>query len=606
TAESVSFYLDPARVICPHPGCHQPVRRPHYLCPNCGAVHKKLRPGRFGLFYRRCACQKARIPTLDILGRKDLEGICPHCSRNHDVRWLNAGTRSVSLVGGGYSGKTHFGLMAIQAFLREGGKAGQSLELLPIASNEAYQRGTALLNKGLALSEADVSGNLAFAVAREDYQRGSGALLVEDPGSDAYGDLITTARARLAPHADGYLFLIDPFSIREVSANFQQQITHLAGTIYPASDPPMLVYQRFRKAIHIAEKPGNLPRPIAVVVTKSDALALIAEGGAGFDLSNSLHPGSRPGTIRQWLIDQGEGNLVRTLESDFSEVSYFCASALGQLPDTGRPAQPAGVLAPLAWLLRSWNDAEGYLPGTNFWHKVPVRFAIGMLSALLLFGALGWGGGAIAGRYLQADQLAWAGEATEKFMGWIQDVEGMADQAIAEFSGPMGGFRFVRPYKGLNLRASPDANGALIKSLPRGTALVLKTDSTRRILRQDNWVSVATNFGDAGWVYAGPGWRNLALRDPASLRFRGDEKPEGPPEKDIREAITQYYKQLAERKGERELRTISQVKVLSAGEDRVEVEVRLVERDLASGEISLEKRDFELIEKEGWWVTKMR
>lgn len=64
------------------PACKRRYSIPTYICPVCGAEHKALRPGRYGIFYRTCSCG-TKIPSISLLGRNKLDYKCPHCGKKH-------------------------------------------------------------------------------------------------------------------------------------------------------------------------------------------------------------------------------------------------------------------------------------------------------------------------------------------------------------------------------------------------------------------------------------------------------------------------------------------------------------------------------------------
>ncbi|MEX0776357.1 MAG: hypothetical protein WD042_11690 [Phycisphaeraceae bacterium] len=64
------------------PACHHR-GRPAYACPKCRSVELDLRPSAYGIFSVQCKTCGTRIPTLDSLGRSDLNRRCGHC----DAAW---------------------------------------------------------------------------------------------------------------------------------------------------------------------------------------------------------------------------------------------------------------------------------------------------------------------------------------------------------------------------------------------------------------------------------------------------------------------------------------------------------------------------------------
>ena len=91
---------------------------------------------------------------------------------------------------------------------------------------------------------------------------------------------------------------------------------------------------------------------MAIVVTKTDALNKIEKNTLPFSSNQVMNIESISQIVRQWFIDRDEGNLVRNIENDFHDISYFQCSSLGHSPGKGKPFTPKGVILPLEHLLK--------------------------------------------------------------------------------------------------------------------------------------------------------------------------------------------------------------------------------------------------------------
>ena len=49
---------------------HERFPLPVYVCPACGAEHRRLVPGRWGILRRECACRSTSLPTMVLNGRQ--------------------------------------------------------------------------------------------------------------------------------------------------------------------------------------------------------------------------------------------------------------------------------------------------------------------------------------------------------------------------------------------------------------------------------------------------------------------------------------------------------------------------------------------------------
>ena len=104
-AESSWHKLKRAEASCPH--CYHVMPRPAYRCPGCAKLHRDLRPGRLGLFARRCDCGTL-LPTMVLRAAWRLSAVCQKCTKP-----LRAGSGAlrdvrIPIFGDTSAGKTRF------------------------------------------------------------------------------------------------------------------------------------------------------------------------------------------------------------------------------------------------------------------------------------------------------------------------------------------------------------------------------------------------------------------------------------------------------------------------------------------------------------------
>ena len=104
-AESSWHKLKRAEASCPQ--CYQVMPRPAYRCPGCSKLHRDLRPGRLGLFARRCDCGTL-LPTMVLRAAWRLSAVCQKCAKP-----LRAGSGTlrdvrIPIFGDTSAGKTRF------------------------------------------------------------------------------------------------------------------------------------------------------------------------------------------------------------------------------------------------------------------------------------------------------------------------------------------------------------------------------------------------------------------------------------------------------------------------------------------------------------------
>jgi hypothetical protein len=347
-------------LVCPNSGCYRRISLPIYLCPNCGAEHERLVPGTYGTFRRRCQCGQ-KLPTLFLFGRNKLPAICPHeaCRRPLSAAVGTKRNLHVPVVGGPAAGKTSF-LMANMVELHGCAANGEvSLSFPETKDEKLFDACRRAFGSGTVLRKTAEFSPDAFLVNLAD-GRGKGALLyVYDAAGELYQDTEVLRGHEYYSYTHAILFLVDPFSLQRVQIDYQSSLRGASDAIKPCAERPQDIYDRMIGTLRESSKMGRRfkNQPVAVVVTKVDA----------FDLASKMRVATsrrRDGTgqesqsVRQWLMDHGEGNLVRSIEHDFKNVRYFCCSALGRMPDgNGAPFRPAGVLDPLSWALDGYGIA---------------------------------------------------------------------------------------------------------------------------------------------------------------------------------------------------------------------------------------------------------
>lgn len=342
---------------CPHSDCHERFDLAYHFCGFCGAEHRRLVPGHYGIFHRRCQCG-SKLPTFFLTGRHHLASACPCCHKMLDASLPIVGRLDVPLIGGPAAGKTSF-LFAATSALRARADAG-ALELA-FTNDRAEQRfkeASALVELNHRLPKTvDLSPDAFQAVLTN--QKGTRLLL---SWFDPAGEIYTKSRGDRAQgyfaYYGGAVMLIDPFSIDRVRQRFANRLALLSTEqVSFCAEPPEDVYARAVWSANTMDEKSRT-KPLAVVVTKTDLFDLQTEilnsvspappsNGHGVPIEDSSE------SVRAWLLEQDEANLVRLLEDRFHPVRFFCtrnASPDGKA--TLSPSTDTGVLVPVLWLLQ--------------------------------------------------------------------------------------------------------------------------------------------------------------------------------------------------------------------------------------------------------------
>jgi Double-GTPase 2 len=316
--------------------CYALIDYPAYACPECRRLHHDIRPGRYGVLRRRCACDRHRMPTLMILGSHKLTAYCAACN---EVLPDGTGYHKellVPLYGGRAAGKTQL-MAAMMAQLLGAGRGGPASDRTRPADDPTRSAYTVLGNMLRSADRAEATGPglpRAHALRLADDRM----LLFFDAAGERYLSAEQTGQLTYANAARTALFVLDPLAVpafRDLLS--AAETVRLASA--PASEvPPDKVFGILLKSLLDMGVPVDRSR-LAVTVSKTDLVGGCAVLADRVEHSDWVH---------DWLAGPlGLGNLVRTMENHFAEVRFFLHAAV--LDQAGRP-DPS--IAPLVdWIL---------------------------------------------------------------------------------------------------------------------------------------------------------------------------------------------------------------------------------------------------------------
>jgi len=349
--------------VCPI--CHEKFDLPEYFCPGCGAVHRRLIPSSYGILWRTCRCG-TRLPATFFLKRGELRSRCSKCEELLEQDHLESRKIFVPIVGGPAVGKSAFLYSAAQRLLdEEAGRLGLVASFAEAASEGDLARAKAALQTGRAPDKTVDTLPRAFNIRLEG-RGGRRLLYLYDPAGEAFNDTTDLILHRFQGFLSGMIFLIDPFSIRAVRAEYADQLSGLETALNPSRLPVTDALSRVLVTMeeHFGlAKTGRLKSPVAVVLSKLDAFDLddrLGEPAISRHITAASEPldraRARDSVIRDQLVRWDQADLVQQLETRFTRVAYFSCTALGRMPDaTGRPFEPQGIMEPLLWIL---GDAD--------------------------------------------------------------------------------------------------------------------------------------------------------------------------------------------------------------------------------------------------------
>ena len=360
------FYSRIFKIFYRCPYCHIQMSIPVHVCPGCARDHTRLWPSVYGVFHHTCDCGEA-LPVVDLLGRANITQKCPNPSCNQPFnkeigRKINF---HVPVVGGPNSGKTNFIFQATKQYIDDYAPAHRMKVSFPEPNHQSvYDSNLRQLAAGHVLLKTPDLIPQAYNLS----VMGGGSLLgkliyLYDAAGEAYRSSEEAGQQLIYyKYIHGVIFVIDPFSIPYFAKVNAHEIANIRTSVQPSSVDPEDSFSRMMVLLESSfgvNGGAKFDHPLAVVITKADALDIERKIGriAACEYMQA-HPDVVFETdacnilVRDFLKENGMGNLLRNIDAYFSNVRFFSCSALGRLPDNSRaPYIPTGVADPFLWVL---------------------------------------------------------------------------------------------------------------------------------------------------------------------------------------------------------------------------------------------------------------
>ncbi|WP_406166938.1 hypothetical protein [Streptomyces sp. NBC_00996] len=341
-------------MVCPQ--CYELVEYPEYECPGdgCRRRHRDIRPGRYGVLKRRCACRR-KLPTLIMTGSHRLQGICPYCEGMLSDSTGLVPETVLPIVGGTAAGKTQLMAAMLMTLFDAAGRGGRPARFADRVTAAKYE----VLREVLGIRGNTLGTQRALPRAHSLLLgKGRARRLVHifDTAGERFTNLEDTDALRYARTARTFVFVLDPLSV----AAFWQGLSgaQQAGMDRSLASPvdPELVFNQSTQTMKRMNGALTQSR-LAVAVSKYDVLRRqpsVAE----------LRPDDSEST-RAWLVDVlGLGNLARAMEMEFREVRFFFTAAV-----IAEEEQVDGSIAPLV----DWCLGSGRYDATTSADRVSMR-----------------------------------------------------------------------------------------------------------------------------------------------------------------------------------------------------------------------------------------
>lgn len=360
------------RIFVRCPDCHKEMPIPTFICPTCNEHHTRLWPSIYGVFSHRCLKCNTKLPTLrlkipglKLMERDSITRICPNCTVQLNAV-IGVGTNiHIPIVGGPSTGKSNYIVMATREFKQTyESTRNYSVSFVDSKHEQDYNANVRLLSTGHELLKTmDIVAHAYNLKIQSSKSRVPKLAYIYDAAGESVNTSENTKLQEYYKYINGIIFVIDPFSISGYRRIHESAIQRYQNLIRPSALDVMQAYERmfqmFEDSVGL-KKGRRFDHPIAIVVTKVDALNLEMEIGADAARNlmaqdpSILSEGDAINIlVRDFLNRYGLDHFVRDVELQFSNIRYFSCSALGRLPIGGdsRAFVPIRASDPLVWLL---------------------------------------------------------------------------------------------------------------------------------------------------------------------------------------------------------------------------------------------------------------
>ncbi|MBB5959597.1 hypothetical protein FHS29_006218 [Saccharothrix tamanrassetensis] len=308
--------------------CGNRVTYPLYGCPGCKTLHGKVRPGRYGMTHRRCKCGKT-FPTLMVLTAlvkkpQDKPTLwCPHSDDPHQLAEHAGETREIVLpvFGAPGAGKSQLITVLLIAVETMAGRAGGKVSYADKSTKDRVTQARATLQSTMTTTKTSPAQRDAMILPAFSVhvapRRGQRKLLhVFDAAGEIFDDGRKIQELEYFKSARTFVFVIDPMSIKTVWDTFEESRKQELEKRRAKPEP----YVSFTETVSTMTAMGvDLDKVhLAVAVSKAD---LVGQVLADVDTEDGE-------AIKRWLDEHAQGNLVRAMDHNFKDVSYFVTSAL--------------------------------------------------------------------------------------------------------------------------------------------------------------------------------------------------------------------------------------------------------------------------------------
>lgn len=339
------------------PNCQNKFDLPSYQC-ECGAIHTRLIPSKYGILFRTCNCGR-KLRTTFFNGRHKQDGawICPKCS--YELSGALQVDIPIPVVGGPSSGKTCFISMAISQIEKNASTYGLEFNYNPNeALGDDYESNIQNMEKGkLPQKTSDLRLRYYQFYLTPKGERVKNLISICDVAGETYQQNDEIAKQIGFKNANAFLIIIDPLSLRKYCDEVGKSIDlSKYGASDSGIDEVVDILINNLQNFNCATPKKMMKTDIAIVFTKCDIPGLADKIGetAVNEYMKEHNDATKYEAINKvcerFLIEYEEENFLNTLKSKFKSIQFFTCSALGHIVD-GSDFDPNGVEEPALWLI---------------------------------------------------------------------------------------------------------------------------------------------------------------------------------------------------------------------------------------------------------------
>src|SRR6185369_6540761 len=260
--------------VCPQ--CHAKSRLPEHFCPRCGEVHRRLIPSSYGILHHTCQCGE-KLPATFFLKRGLLKSRCPDCQSLLETGHTESRKAFVPIFGGPAVGKSAFLFSAVNQLIDHTARIGLRSSFLESRTENEMVRARQQLAQGRSPDKTLATLPRAFNLQVQADGRDPRVLYLYDPAGEAFNETEGLVLHRYQEYLSGLIFLIDPFTIPAVNAEYADRLESVRDALQPSKLPIEDALARI--LISMEEhfglgKAARLKVPVAVVINKVDAFDL--------------------------------------------------------------------------------------------------------------------------------------------------------------------------------------------------------------------------------------------------------------------------------------------------------------------------------------------